>query len=103
MIVDEAITRISQRLANPEQDTTRALWGSRQPYDIFDANDSDLKHINYFFFRPEDDFDATFRDLFEIIRTDFAITRSNTPRLIYVRRNGTDADATRAFCCSIPS
>ena len=75
---EDAITSIASRLAYPEQDATRDLWGNRQPHDSVDANDSVLKHINYFFFRPEDDFDARFADLLEIIRTDYAHKEQHT-------------------------
>ena len=67
---DEAIRDIAARLANPEQDATRQLWGGREPESVFNGNDSVLKHIQYFIFRPQDDFHTRFAELFDIIRTD---------------------------------
>lgn len=68
---DDAIKAIALRLAAPDQDTVRQIWSSRQPHSLYDANDSVLKHINYFFFRPEDDFASRFTALMGVIRTDF--------------------------------
>ncbi len=75
---EDAVRAIAARLANPEQDAARDLWGSRQPYDVYDANDSELKHINYFFFRPEDDFASHASELVEIIRTDYTHKEKHT-------------------------
>jgi len=47
-------------------------------YEIYDANDSELKHINYFFFTDEHDFDSRFEQLFEIIRTDYDYKEQHT-------------------------
>ena len=91
---DEAVREIASRLANPEQDATRALWAARQPHGVIDANEGELKHINYFFFRPEDDFDARFAELFEIIRTDYAHKEKHTTldlRAVEWDRRGRDA------------
>jgi tetratricopeptide (TPR) repeat protein len=73
-----AITRMAERLAKKDETSTREIWGSRQPHDVFDANDSELKHINYFFFKDEADFPARFADLFSIIRTDYAHKERHT-------------------------
>ena len=75
---DAAIARITERLANPGQDATRELWGIRQPRDIVDANESELKHINLFFFGPQDDFRARFAELLAIIRTDYQHKEQHT-------------------------
>lgn len=48
---DECIRSVATRLAKKEETTTRDIWGTRQPHDLFDANESDLKHINLFFFK----------------------------------------------------
>jgi hypothetical protein len=68
---DDTIKAMALRLATPDQDAVRQLWGSHQPHSLYDANDSVLKHINYFFFRPEDDFAARFSALLTVIRTDY--------------------------------
>ncbi|MBK9746002.1 MAG: SUMF1/EgtB/PvdO family nonheme iron enzyme [Chloroflexi bacterium] len=68
---DDAIKAMALRLAAPDQDAARRIWGNRQPHNLYDANDSVLKHINYFFFRPEDDFSSRFTALMGVIRTDF--------------------------------
>ncbi|MBL8146329.1 MAG: TIR domain-containing protein [Anaerolineae bacterium] len=74
----EAVKGMAGRLADPAQDATRQLWGDRQPHALLDANMSVLKHINYFFFRPEDEFETRFEDLFTVIRTDYAHKEQHT-------------------------
>lgn len=75
---EPAITDIAKRLADPDQDATRQLWATRQPHDIYDANERDIQTINYFFFRPDDDFDARFAALMEVIFTDYAYKEQHT-------------------------
>ena len=75
---DDAITAIADRLAREGQDATRDIWENRQPHDTYDGNDSELKHINYFFLRPEDDFAEKFKELFEIIQTDYDYKEKHT-------------------------
>lgn len=75
---DDAIRAIATRLASPDQDAARTIWGNRQPHTLFDGNDSVLKHINYFFFRPGDDFETRFAALLEVIRTDYAHKEQHT-------------------------
>jgi WD40 repeat protein len=74
----DAIKAMAGRLADDNQEATRTIWGNRQPHSLFDANDSVLKHINYFFFGPEDDFETRFMALFEVIRTDFDYKEQHT-------------------------
>ena len=91
---EDVIADIAKRLANSEQDATRQLWGNRQPHDVYDANDSELKHINYFFFRPNDDFATRFAELFEVIRTDYQHKEQHTTLEIRAsewNRRGRDA------------
>ncbi len=68
---DDAIIAIAKRLAQNDQSSTREIWGNRQPHEVLDNNDSDLKHINYFSFTLNDDFDARFAALMDIIQTDY--------------------------------
>lgn len=68
---DEAILAIAKRLAQSDQSSTREIWGNRQTHDVVDKNDADLKHINYFSFTPQDDFDSRFLALMNIIHTDY--------------------------------
>jgi len=68
---DEAILAIAKRLAQADQSPTREIWGNRQAHDVVDKNDADLKHINYFSFTPQDDFDSRFLALMNIIHTDY--------------------------------
>jgi formylglycine-generating enzyme required for sulfatase activity len=71
---EEAIVDITKRLAIPEQTATRQLWADRQAYNLVDANDGEMKHINYFFFTSEmveQDFGKRFEALFTIINTDY--------------------------------
>ncbi|MBZ0294113.1 MAG: toll/interleukin-1 receptor domain-containing protein, partial [Anaerolineae bacterium] len=75
---ETALIEIAKRLAKKEETTTREIWGNRQPHDVFDANDAELKHINYFFFRPEDNFQTRFDELFAIIQTDYAHKEQHT-------------------------
>src|SRR5204862_5136106 len=65
------VSEISKRLAKPEEFTTREIWGTRQPQSMYDANDGDLKHINFFFFNAQDDFKQKFE-------TDRKSTRLNS-------------------------
>lgn len=75
---DEAIIAIAKRLAQTDQVSTREIWGNRQAHDVVDKNDSDLKHVNYFIFNPDDNFDARFADLMHIIHTDYAHKEHHT-------------------------
>jgi hypothetical protein len=75
---ESALSDIAKRLATRDQDVTRQLWGTRQPYDLFDANDAELKHINYFFFKADADFQSRFDDLLTIVRTDFVHKEKHT-------------------------
>ena len=75
---EAALIEITRRLAKREESTTRELWGDRHPHDVFDANDGELKHINYFVFLAEDDFQTKFDDLFTIIRTDYTHKEQHT-------------------------
>lgn len=75
---ENAVTEMAKRLANPDQSATRVIWGSRQPHTLFDSNVDELKHINYFFFRPEDDFQTRFDALFTVIRTDYGHKEQHT-------------------------
>ncbi len=79
---DTSLAEIGKRLAKPEEFTTREIWGNRQAQSMYDANDGDLKHINFFFFRPEDDFKEKFESLFEIIHTDYAYKEQHTTYLL---------------------
>src|SRR5690242_6753792 len=63
----DALTGISERLAQPDQEFTRFLWGARQPYDLYSTNMDVLKPINYFIFKPDDDFQTRFDALVVII------------------------------------
>lgn len=69
---EESILDITRRLSSPDQHIVRQLWGIRQPYDLFDANEAEIKRINYFTFSPQDEFNAKFSQLMQIIRTDYA-------------------------------
>ncbi len=75
---EEALISITKRLATKEESTTREIWGTRQPHDVFDGNDGELKHINYFFFKADADFPKRFDELFTIIRTDYAYKEQHT-------------------------
>jgi tetratricopeptide (TPR) repeat protein len=75
---DISVQEMQARLDKPEEFTTRDVWGKRNPQALYDANDGEIKHINFFFFRPEDDFDATFGKLFDIIQTDYAHKEAHT-------------------------
>ncbi|MBL8119500.1 MAG: toll/interleukin-1 receptor domain-containing protein, partial [Anaerolineae bacterium] len=89
-----AITSIAERLAKLSETSTREIWGSRQPHDVFDSNETELKHINYFFFKAEDDFPTRFADLFAIIRTDYRHKEQHTTlelRAMEWDRRGRDA------------
>ena len=79
---DACVGEISKRLAKPEEFTTREIWGTRQPLSMYDANDGDLKHINFFFFGNDDDFKTKFESLFEIIHTDYAHKEQHTTFLL---------------------
>lgn len=68
---EDAIKAIAIRLANPDQDSVRTIWGTRQPHNLYDENAHHINPINYFFFQPDDDFDECLTALLEIIRTDF--------------------------------
>jgi tetratricopeptide (TPR) repeat protein len=75
---DVCISNITQRLARPEEGTTREIWAQRHVQNLFSANEGELKHINYFFFKPDVDFATRFADLFKIIRTDYAHKEQHT-------------------------
>mgnify|MGYP001186368181 CR=1 FL=1 len=75
---DEAIIAIAKRLAHPDQVSTRDIWGNRQAHDVIDANDADLKQVNYFRFSPDDNFEARFADLMSIIHTDYDYKERHT-------------------------
>ncbi|MBL8161462.1 MAG: toll/interleukin-1 receptor domain-containing protein, partial [Anaerolineae bacterium] len=89
-----SITSMAERLGKKEESSTREIWGNRQPHDAFDANDAELKHINYFFFKADADFPARFAELFSIIRTDYAHKERHTTlelRALEWDRRGRDA------------
>lgn len=91
---DDSIVAITRRLAKKEEFNTRNVWGNNQPHDLFDANDGELKHINFFFFGPDDDFAKRFTELLEIIRTDYAHKEQHTTlelRALEWDRRGRDA------------
>ena len=91
---EECLVGITKRLAKKEETTTREIWGTRQPYDVFDANDSELKHINYFFFKADSDFPTRFDELFTVIRTDYEHKEQHTTlqlRALEWDRRGRDA------------
>jgi tetratricopeptide (TPR) repeat protein len=73
-----AIGSIATRLANPDQGATRDLWGMRQPHFLFDENSNALDDINYFFFGPDDEFQARFTKLYETITTDYTHKEQHT-------------------------
>jgi tetratricopeptide (TPR) repeat protein len=73
-----AIGSIATRLANPDQGATRDLWGMRQPHFLFDENSNALDDINYFFFGPDDEFQARFTKLYETITTDYPHKEQHT-------------------------
>ncbi|MDX2077702.1 MAG: toll/interleukin-1 receptor domain-containing protein [bacterium] len=75
---DDAIIAIAKRLAQNDQSSTREIWGNRQPHEVVDDNDSDLKHINYFSFTLDDDFDMRFSALLDIIHSDYAHKERHT-------------------------
>src|SRR6476620_11063456 len=50
---DTCITDINTRLAKKEESTTREIWLDRRTDALYDANDGELKHINYFFFKSD--------------------------------------------------
>lgn len=79
---EKVIMQIAARLGNPEQDATRAIWGSRQPHDVLDGNEAVLKHINYFFFSAEDNFEERFADLLKVVQMDFEHTEQHTKLLL---------------------
>jgi WD40 repeat protein len=66
-----AISAIETRLAIKEDVTTRYIWESRSAEKLYDANESELKHINFFFFGAELDFKKRFEELFVVIRSDY--------------------------------
>jgi tetratricopeptide (TPR) repeat protein len=82
---DECLENITKRLDVVQETTTREIWGSRLPGDVFDANDADLKHINYFFFKPDADFKTRFDELFAVIRTDYEHKEQHTTLLLRAR------------------
>lgn len=75
---DEAIIAIAKRLAYPDQVSTRDIWGNRQAHDVVDANDADLRQVNYFRFTPNNDFETRFADLINIIHTDYDYKERHT-------------------------
>jgi tetratricopeptide (TPR) repeat protein len=75
---DLCVNNITQRLARPEEGTTREIWAQRHIQNLFSANEGELKHINYFFFKSDADFATRFADLFKIIRTDYAHKEQHT-------------------------
>lgn len=88
------LENITKRLDTTQETTTREIWGERLPGDVFDANDSDLRHINYFFFKEDADFKTRFEELFAIIRTDYEHKEQHTTLLLRARewdRRGRDA------------
>jgi hypothetical protein len=91
---EACLVSITKRLAIRDQEATRLIWGIRQPHDVFDANDSDLKHINYFFFKADANFQTRFDDLFAVIRTDYEHKEQHTTlelRALEWERRGHDA------------
>src|SRR5258706_9000530 len=75
---EECLVGIAKRLSAKDQDSTRDIWATRQPHDLFDSNDAELKSINYFFFRPDDTFQTRFETLFDIISTDYEYKDQHT-------------------------
>lgn len=73
-----ALDAIQARLAHPEQEATRSIWGQRQAEAVYDGNDSELKHINFFFFSEQDHFQTKFEALLGIIHTDYAHKEQHT-------------------------
>ncbi len=91
---EQCLVDITRRLANREQSATRDIWENRQPYDLFDANEAELKHINYFFFKADSDFQSRFADLLAVIQTDYAHKEQHTTlelRALEWDRRGRDA------------
>lgn len=91
---EASIVAITKRLAKPEEKVTREIWGSRQIYDVFDANDTRLQEINYFPFHEEQvrgDFAGRFGKLLDVVQTDFLHTEQHTTLQLraqeWVRRN----------------
>lgn len=79
---DAAIAALRTRLAKPEEVTTRDLWQTRDAERLFDANDGELRHINFFIFQQDADFHARFADLLLIIRSDYAHKELHTMLLL---------------------
>lgn len=83
VLLEEYVREISlisivKRLATNEEVTTREIWGNRQVHDLYDTNEGELKHINYFLFTEKEDFDEKFKQLFVIIRTDYLHKEQHT-------------------------
>lgn len=75
---EACLVSITKRLAKKEETTTREIWGTRQPHDLFDINDAELKHINYFIFKSEATYQTRFNELFAIISTDYQHKEQHT-------------------------
>ena len=93
-IREECLANIAKRLDTTHETTTQEIWGACLPHDVFEANDSDLRHINYFFFKQDADFKTRFDELFTIIQTDYEHKEQHTTLLLRARewgRRGRDA------------
>ena len=68
---EECIQQIQARLERPNENITRIIWENRSIEGLFTENETHLTAINYFFFKPEDDFNQRLFILLDIIKTDF--------------------------------
>ncbi|MBZ0279833.1 MAG: tetratricopeptide repeat protein [Anaerolineae bacterium] len=75
---EEMIKAIQSRMAVKEEITTREIWAGRNVEHLFDANDNELKHINFFMFPADADFEKRFEELFAVIRADYAHKEEHT-------------------------